>query len=265
MGQHLVVVRRIDEAAGLAELDDLASVPIAIDLKTLATARSRVKSQKHRVAAIRPPARPMDLRAMVKAGLTPCAQGLVKQRMQNFTLEAYRIWADRLHGDTTKESWAKMFPPGRNLWRGLTSIYQFTENWGGRSLRRGIFAEFLDEAGNAVRAPELTALSARYRDIARGWSDLASAALPDDLPSTREARQLYDRLSTTYRARGADATPELTAAWNRLEELASASQRFPMSADRIEALRLSLKERVLDLHRAETSAREEMVVAAAAL
>jgi hypothetical protein len=264
MGQHLAVVRRIDEPGGTAELDDLARSPIAIDLKAFAAARARVKTQKHRIAALQPDSQPRDLRAMVKEGLGACAQGLVTQRLQNFTLTAFHVWADRLHGDATKDGWERMFPPGPNLWRGLTSIYQFTEHWGGHSLLRGIFAEFLREAGDALDSAPLMSLADRYAGLARGWSAIAAAALPDDVPPAREARHLYDRISITFRERGSSATAQLTADWNRLEDLAQA-KAFPMTAERSDALRSDLKQRVLAIHGEEAAAREEMVAAAALL
>ena len=265
MGQHLLIVRRI--ADGNAEIADLSDVPIELDLATLATARGRVKTQKHRIAALKAAARgrAIDLRGAVKAGLESCARGLVKQKMQNFTLDAFSTWAERLDGKKSKDSWEQMFPPGPNLWRALTSLYLFAEHWGGRSLGRAIFADYLAEAGAALPSPALVALSARYRSLARSWTALAETALPGDVAAAREAKQLYDRIHARHHERGAGGTAENTADWNRLEALAASATRFPMRAERIAALRTDLKRRVLEIHREEVAAREEMAAAAATL
>jgi len=42
--------------------------------------------------------------------LRACHQGLVKQRLANFTPAAFRTWGQRLHGSRDKESWERLVP-----------------------------------------------------------------------------------------------------------------------------------------------------------
>jgi hypothetical protein len=268
---HLVVVYRVDREAGTALLGDLADRPIEVPLATLAAARGRIKKDKHRVLGVRgraddPERRDraadggLDLGRAVGEGVAACVRGLTDARMKNFTLEAFRTWGDRLHGDRSKDGWERLFRPGRPLWDGLTSIYHFVEHYGtGGGLVRPLYAEFLGEAGEALGDPRFAPVAERYAELGRGWSALAEAALPDGVPAFREAEELHTRKSEILLEEGAEAAAELAAAWRRLEELGTeAAACFPHSEERCDALRRDLQRRVLDLGEGETAALGEL-------
>jgi hypothetical protein len=181
-------------------------------------------------------------------------EGGVKNAKTNFSLEAIGRWGERLHGDSTKDSWDRVFPPGARLWRGLTSIALFVEYWGtGGGLCRPLFATCLREAGDALGDPALVSLAARYDELGREWSDLADAALPADVPAFRDARELYSRIGELTHG-GADPV-EVRAAWERLAELEQrAAAEFPLSASETDALRADLQARVRALYEGESAA-----------
>jgi hypothetical protein len=185
--------------------------------------------------------------------------------MKNFTLEAFRTWGDRLHGDRSKDGWERLFRPGRPLWDGLTSIYHFVEHYGtGGGLVRPLYAEFLAEAGEALGDPRFAPVAERYAELGRGWSALAEAALPDGVPAFREAEELHTRKSEIFLEEGPEAAAELAAVWRRLEELGTeAAARFPLSEERCDALRRELQRRVLELWEGETAALGELARLAA--
>src|SRR5260370_11132678 len=109
----------------------------------------------------------------------------------NARLEALRTWAERVHGSDDKESWSRTFRPGPNLMRGLWGIYTFIEHFGtGGGLCRPIFADFCEEAAEALSRPDLKVLSKQYAALGREWSDLAYTALPDNVPALLEVRDL---------------------------------------------------------------------------
>jgi hypothetical protein len=228
-----------------AVIGDRSDEPTRIALADLAKSRSLVKKDKNRLLSLLKPAarKKLPLDELIKEGLRACHQGLLKQRMTNFTLEAFHTWGQRMHGSKDKESWERLFRPGPNLWRGLVSVYNCIEHYGsGGGLCRPMFATFLEEAAQYLGDARLQPLAAQYSDLGRRWSELAHAALPDDVPAFREARELSVRKA------------ELTAAGDRgescqqrLDDLQSRAQPFPLSEEASAELRRGLQARILDI------------------
>ena len=269
MAGHVVVLYDIDEAAATARIADLSDEPIEIPLDVLAAARSRIKKDKQRVMSLHAGNLP-PLDGMVQDGLAACRDGLLGANAiggskTNFSLEALRVWGTRLHGSREKESWDRVFTPGARLWRGLTSINEYIEHYGtGGGLSRPLFAEFLEEAGQALGSEPVRALSERYADLGRAWSDLADAALPDDVAAMREAKELLARRSELMHSEGPAATDEVRRAWQRLDELAKdAEAAFPLSMAASSDLRADLQRRVVALHADEVRAHEALSAALA--
>lgn len=265
-GYHVVVAYRINED-DTALIGDLTDAPIRISLTDLARSRARIKKQKHRLLSL-PEATAKgkpDLKGLVQDGLRRCHEILQHPTMpgmkSNAKLEMLQTWAKRLHGSKDKESWEEIFKPGANLWRGLTWIYDCIENYGtGGGLCRPLFAEFLQVAGTALKDTKLTALSKQYGALGRQWSELAEAALPDDVPLMRSAKELM----TKRRELLHDGAPaeDVRAVWQGLGELAKqASQQFPLSATDCADLRAQLQQRVLALYESEVSGQAALLTA----
>jgi hypothetical protein len=261
-GYHVVVVYSIDTDRGVALLGDLADEPVEIPLAALAEARARIKSQKHRILTIAAGAGDFDLESAVRDGLRATVSGFAKAKKRNFSLGAFKDWADRLHGSSAKDSWDKIFPPGRLLWSGLLSIHDYIEHYGtGGGLMRPMFAEFLNEAAEATGDARLRELGERYVELGRGWSALADQALPSEVPAFREAKAL---LASKVELRLSGGAPdEIGEVWTRLGEMAAeADERFPMTAAHADALRRDLKARVLELYEQEVAAASALATAA---
>ncbi|HEX6047755.1 MAG TPA: BtrH N-terminal domain-containing protein [Gemmatimonadaceae bacterium] len=265
MASHMVVVYDVDETAGVAHIGDLSDEPIEIALDVLAAARARIRKDRNRLLSVTmtPKVPPLDV--MVQGGLRACGDGLmgttaVGNARTNFSLEALRVWGNRLHGSRDKESWERVFTPGKRLWRGLTSMYEYVEHYGtGGGLSRPLFGEFLGEAGAALGSDRLRALGERYADLGRQWTELADAALPDDVPAMREAKALIARRSELLHSDVPASADDVRAAWQRLDDMAAAADaRFPLSESAVQDLRADLKRRVLALHAAEVAAHEAL-------
>ncbi len=261
-GYHVVTVYRIDDEKKRALIADLGDGPIPIALADLAKARGRIKKDKHRVLTIPASDNPKELEPLIRGGLRACHEGLTgrvgPKHFQNwFSLEALRLWADRLHGSKDKERWERIFAPPR-LWRGLVSIYDFIEHYGtGGGLCRPLFADFLNQAADAVGDRKLRALSVRYAELGRDWSELARAALPDDVPLLRESRELHAKKARLTRAGG--PTEEIRAIWDRINALeAQAKERFPVSEAEAADLRAALQVRVRALYDGEKAAHADL-------
>jgi hypothetical protein len=258
-GYHVVTVYAIDDATGHALIGDLADEPVSIPLVDLAAARTRIQKQKNRLFSISPTPSPADLMPLVRQGLKACHDGLraggAGRVKTNFSLDAIRLWANRMHGSSDKESWERVFA-GSRLWGGLTSIYDFIEHYGtGGGLCRPLFADFLSEAAEALTRPAWRSLAERYAELGRQWSALAHAALPDAVPLFREAKELLATKAELFHSRGADSIAPIRDAWTRLAELKRrASDKFPLSDAESAQLRADLKSQVRALYDGEVAA-----------
>lgn len=255
-GYHVVTVYRKDEANAL--VGDLTDEPIPIALPDLARARARIKKQKHRLLSSPESAGLKDLAPLVREGLRACHAGFSgadapANARSMFTPEAIRQWAERLHGSKDSQRWDRIFA-GPRLWRGLLGMYDFIERYGtGGGLCRPIFAEFLTEAADALGDAKLRALGKQYAELGRAWSDLAEAALPDDVPAFREVRKLVARRGELLSRGG--PPDDLQAVWERLAQLdRQKADAFPLSESECADLRAALQTRVQALYEAEKAA-----------
>jgi hypothetical protein len=268
---HVVSVYRLDEA-GTALVGDLTDEVLPVPLAVLTEARGRIKKDRNRLLSVAGTPGPLDLVTAVRAGLCACAAGLTgegapKSARSSFSLAALRRWAERLHGSKDRERWERVFPPGGRLWQALVSVYDFIEHNGtGGGLCRPLFAEFLSEAAAALGRPALRRLAERYADLGRAWGQLADAALPDDVPELRQARELHARKAELRASGGPEESAEVRAVWERIGQLEQqARERFPLSEADSAALRLRLQTLVAALDEGERAAHAALAEAAAAL
>ena len=123
----------------------------------------------------------------------------------------------------------------------------------GGGLCRPLFAEFLTEAAAETKDKRLAELSTRYADLGKGWSELASAALPEDVPMFKKVRDLF-ALRGELAASG-ESVETLRATWLEIEDLhQQAKTKFPLTPAECDELRRGLKGRILDLYEAEVAA-----------
>ena len=261
---HIVTVHAIDDAKGTALVGDLADEPIPVPLAELAAARARVKKDRNRLLALEPSRRAPELENLVRQGIAACVDGLAGGRIKNFTLQAFATWADRLDGSRAPDGWEKIFPPGPHLFQGLRSVTEYVEHNGtGGGLCRPLFAEFLEEAGSAVEDRRLTALAARYRELGREWTALAEAALPDDVPAFRDAKELLGRKGEAESGQAEVQDRGRSECRQAMDALAGRmKEEFPLDAAGSAALRRELKRRVTALYEAEVAALGELGKAA---
>ncbi|MCI0741726.1 MAG: BtrH N-terminal domain-containing protein [Gemmataceae bacterium] len=272
-GYHVVTIYRVDEVAQTALVGDLTDEPVAVPLADLALARARIKKFAHRLLGIAdgdplPLGRGSDrrgtdkrgenLRELVHGGLRACHQALIakpgKGPLAMSTLESLRRAAARLANDNDKQSWDKLFPPGANLWRALTSFHLFVEMYGtGGGLCRPMMAGFLAEASQALGDARLRALGDEYAALGAAWSELADAALPDEVPLLRKAKEQHGHYAELFTSNG--SAEEKRAVWVQLDGLAAqAKEKFPLSDKDCAHLRAGLHQRLERIIAAEEAA-----------
>lgn len=265
-GYHTLIVHRIDDAAGSAIVSDLTPAAIPLPFDVLARARARIAKHRHRVGRLvrgegDSAGRPIgDLASAMRAGLAATVAGFDDPRTRNFSLGALTDWSDRLRGRPAASSWARTFPPGEWRWVGLAAIHEGIEHHGsGGGLGRGRFAAGLREAAAVLGRDGLLAVAERYDELARAWSEVATAALPGDVPLLRRTREAQDRRAAAYAAGGIgpDGSPAaaVTDAWRDLDACrAEAAEAFPMTDPEAVDHLAALADRVAAVHAAEVAA-----------
>ncbi|MHB0874886.1 MAG: BtrH N-terminal domain-containing protein [Anaerolineae bacterium] len=257
---HVVLVCGIDEAADQVYVGDRGAVPFAVTLDELADARAAITANKNRLTTVAVPRSAPDLRAGVIAGIHDCCDLMQKPRINNLGLPAIAKWADLVANERNKKGWPAVFPPGPKLYRALCDTYHGieTSGTGGGGFRR-MYAGFLDEAAAILAEPGLRDVAEQYRGLARRWSDLAQAALPDSVPLLRQTRELMDRRCRVMEEQGGNGISELEGIGAALAALGEqAAEAFPLTVGEARDLYASLRNRLLALHAAEQTAVEAL-------
>lgn len=240
-GYHVIVVYEFEPGKG-ALVGDLADRPIRMPVEALASARGRIKKDKHRMLTLGRRQRDPDLAQMIGEGIKACHRGLEAGRA-NFTLKAFESLSSRMHGSQAKDSWEKLFPPGRHLWTALTALYDFVEHYGtGGGLLRPLYAAFLREAGDTLGDQRYLEAAELYSGLGNSWSELAEVALAEEQPIFREAKRLLALKEELLMSEGSEAESKIRQAWDDFDRLTvQAGEDFPLQDSEAEALRAELK------------------------
>ncbi len=196
-GMYPIVVYGYDEASDVVLIADRARLGLHCTTAELAAVRGRVKKDKHRLMTLEAPDE-SKLAAAATAGIWDCinlfTEAPPKGTKKNFGLAAFRNWADLLTNPKSRLSWAKVFPPGREMVAGLTSAYGDIRLFGKDGWAdRDTYADFLDEAAVLLHKPALGDAATAFRQTVPAWQQVASSLLPDDVAGLGELRSLLAR------------------------------------------------------------------------
>jgi hypothetical protein len=260
-----VTVYGIDEAAGVALVDDRNRAPLTVPLDALAAARARGVSYKNRLLVLDAPAAELDtdgLRRAVRDGLAEQVEHL-SQRSDSFSLPAFRKWARLLTDTRNAKAWPKVFADRVSLFDACLSVYENLEpqaGWGGGNLR-GLYAEFLEEAAGLLGTRALGKAATAYREAAARWREVAEVAVPADREPFAEARRLTDRLQA--QVEGGDAARREAAGTAASLWALRDRWRNEFPGDDADALLRSLAAAVAAAFDAEEAARQRLADALA--
>ena len=163
----------------------------------LAAARAAYRPGKHRLLVFDRPAQRVELTSHVASAVADTVRGMLEPPRRNFGLTGFDRWAEALdsHG---KHGWARLFGTGRGLVDALSWVVFWIEAAGtGGGAYRLIFADFLDEVGQALGSAPHRDAALAYRALADQWSALASAVATDEVPQGKEAAlraELFQRV-----------------------------------------------------------------------
>jgi hypothetical protein len=254
-GYPVAIVGRTDD--GGYRVDDRGLVPLEVDRATMARARGRIGSWKHRliVPTAGPGEIPPDrLRQAVRDGLAHQVDHL-RSSSDSFSLPAWRKWSRLMTDTRNAKAWPRVFAEGNGLLGALLSIVEGVDGnvgaTGGHLRER--YAEFLDEVSAAGFAP-MTEAAGRWREAADRWEDLADAAIPPDLDGAMDAvaaaEELHDAVMAGEPGRGR-ARAAADRLWTIRDEYATGAS---ISESRMLELFADLGERLAGIYAAEVAA-----------
>ena len=254
-GYPVAIVGRTGDDGYL--VDDRGREPLVVDRATMARARARIGSWKHRLIVPTPDpgeVPPDRLRQAVRDGLAHQVDHL-RSPSDSFSLPAWRKWSRLMTDTRNAKAWPRVFADGDGLFGALLSIVEGVDGHvgatGGHLRER--YAEFLDEVTAAGLAP-MDEAARRWRDAADRWEDLTDAAVPSDLEGAVDAvaaaEDLHDAVMT-----GEPGRRRARAAADRLWAIRDERETdVSISEDRMLELFADLGERLGGIHAAEVAA-----------
>jgi hypothetical protein len=254
-----VVVYGYDEDGGVVHLADRARVGLTCTPAELATARGRVKQDKHRLITLEAPDED-KLAAGVSAGIWDClrlyTEAPPKGSKSNFGLAAYHTWVEMLTKPKARLSWERVFPAGQKMLDGLTSAFSDIAIFGKEGgAERDVYAGFLEEAAVILARPGLNEGAAHFRAAAAAWDALGRTLLPDEIAPFAETRALLLERHSRFLDEGNAARPRMAAIDARLAEIRAAlAGDFPLTAPQVAAHRAAIAAQVMAIHDIEATA-----------
>jgi len=261
--QHPVVVFGWDAPVSRVHVDDRSAVSFTVTPAQLAEARAGTGGG--RLLRVEGASRPPDLAAALLEAIQTGCDAMLRGKNDASGLPGLDLLARRIADERDPKGWPTVFPPGPKLFTALSTLFHRIETagTGGGAFRR-MYASFLDESGEVLGKREFVRIAASYRELARRWTELARAALPDGVRELKKTRELYTLATRLHEERGPGAAPELKklAAQQQAIEAAVAAA-FPLDAEGVHELLVALAGRLAEIVREERAAATALARAAA--
>lgn len=263
--EHLWVVTGHGPEPETFEIVDLAPGPLHLSKDEVAGARAALFTAKHRRMTLAEPdpegraREPLDPEHQILGALEATLQALREPLLPTQGLPGLRHWAENL-GDS-EGPWARQIAAESGLFDVLTGLFRSVQLETGGALR-GLWADFLHQVETRFAAPALAEVEELYRLLARDWSDLATAALPENQPVLAEARRLLTERDRLFRRQGwrrEGAAAKLDRSFRELRD--EGGRKLVGSGTGLRALLADLGDRVHRIHRQETRAAEALATA----
>ena len=220
--------------------------------------RESIDTLSFRALTLAKPGAPIDLKEGINRSIKQCWDAMINppQPKKNYGLSGLQNWTDVINSTKAKRGWLKIFAPGPNLYVGLKWTFKCIETLetGGGGMR-GMYADFLDEAAGVIGNKQLKEVAKMYRKLAQLWTDLAYAALPDNIPLLKDTREMIINAEDAFLEGGMKAVGEMVKVKAHQDELTKqAYSDFPLNVDQSKKLLDGLKEHVEEILAAETEA-----------
>ena len=176
-----LVIYGYEPEKGEAYISDRSRVSLTVRTDELDQARARIKKDRHGLLLLGQPDE-AALADAIRQGLDDCVKLMTekppKGSAKNFGLRALEHWAEML-AKKSRGSWAKEYPSGRPLLAALTSAYTFLGPAFGKTVQaeRDVYADFLEEAAQALELTALSDVAGMYRVAGEAWQYLLEQPL----------------------------------------------------------------------------------------
>ncbi|MBM4369345.1 MAG: DUF4872 domain-containing protein, partial [Deltaproteobacteria bacterium] len=149
----------------------------------------------------------------------------------NRGLAGMRNLAERLVVEALPRHWSRAFPRGSARYLACLALYAGIEHSDfGPSAGRRLWVTFLAELAQVPGWQVVQTELETWRQVADAWSDLARAALPEEVRRLAEARVLVDTQSARYRRDGIEASRMMASTRARLASIEREMQMdFPLA------------------------------------
>ncbi|MFX1565128.1 MAG: DUF4872 domain-containing protein [Promethearchaeota archaeon] len=258
--EHLIIVYGIDEEAERVLLSDFSNQPLTLSISQFIESRSIMKKWKNLAYTINPPKTNPDLAKAIRLGINDCVESLLCEKSRGASTQigtrAWRTMAVKVGDIQGKRGWVTLFNEPWQLFDSLTQMHAqiaFFNSDGGAL--RSSYADFLEEASDILKKPELKHIAHQFSDIGIIWDEIGTTALNDDVPELLHARQTALDWHNTFKVHGSAKTNSLEALSMELRGIrAQFSEKSPFTPRELLILFEELSARLFEVYDAETSA-----------
>ena len=235
-------------------LGDRAAEPFRVADEDLADARRLVHVVQSRLVRVAPPARPRDLKRVVRERLAGTLHAMGPGTTRTSGLAALNTLARALREPKFVRSWHREMATPEALWHGLTGLYEAVELHGGGGGYRKLYADFLVEAAGILDEPRLEGCAGDFRTLARTWTGFARSCLPDSNGPLARSRALLEERQRLFDRRGPDSQAKRERLTAELLAARAAYARAPLAGSAHADFLADLGRRVARLRADETDA-----------
>ena len=260
INHHLAIIYGFDEESNEVHLTDSSTQPHTLTISQFNQSRGIIKSRKNTGLVLDPPSKIANLHRAVRAGIHDCVESLLHEKGvvsgANLRVETWNAMAKTLANPTAKRGWLTLFNEGWQLFDTLTRLHaQITfHNSDGGALRSS-YSDFLQEASDILKKPQLREIANQFANIGIMWDDLSVEALPDDILQLQAARRAALEWNTLFKVHGESAKKRLDAEVKKIQTIRTeVSETFPLTEKEIIALFQDLSTRFTEIYEAEKAA-----------
>ncbi|MFX1509267.1 MAG: DUF4872 domain-containing protein [Promethearchaeota archaeon] len=257
---HLATVYGINEDTKQVYLSDYSNQPVTISVQQLTDSRSIIKGWKNAAFSLSPPKSAPDLKKAIRQGITDCVKSLLHDKTvisgAHLRTKAWHAIANSISNFSEKTGWLTLFSEPWQLFDTLTRIHAQIafHNSDGGALRSS-YADFLEEASEILKKPNLKPIAHRFSDIGIMWDEIGTTALNDDIPELLHARQTALNWHNTFKVHGDTKSTILAALSKDLQSIRSEfSEELPLTHRELTTLFEELGARFHEVYEAETTA-----------
>lgn len=222
---HLLAV--VGREGADAWVDDRSPQPIRFSMDALAKSRATYRKAKNRMYTMDGPQAKYDARAAIRDAIADTTRSYAEPAVPksfwvNCGLRGMEKWHAQLTDTKDKKAWPTVFAEGARAYAGLHRMYQCIEHEStAPAAGRPFYAEFLEEAADALGKPALQQAAAAYRASGELWAQVSRAVAQCPDAAVRQACAIADQRLELADAEGAGAAAASSELWRKRSQLAA--------------------------------------------